>query len=66
VPRAAELGFSQALWALNERFFRRVEPPLRVRDTHPAFRALASSVGFGDDALMAELCAWHKLVSGAW
>ncbi|MBI5516794.1 MAG: NAD(+) synthase [Deltaproteobacteria bacterium] len=66
VPRSTEVQFSQDLWALNERFYRRVQPALLVRDAHGAFRVLAHYLGFGDDAPLAEVCAWHKIVSGAW
>jgi nicotinic acid mononucleotide adenylyltransferase len=59
VPITAETEFSRDVWILNKDFFASLDVALRIGDMSPAFQQLCSSLRFGADERMVDLCAWH-------
>lgn len=59
IPLAEELGFSCALWRLNEAFFARVSPEIRLAEAGAAFAGLMRGLGFAPETPMAAVCRWH-------
>jgi nicotinic acid mononucleotide adenylyltransferase len=59
VESTAEMGFSRAVWELNQQFFNEVGGELLVQDMAPDFQVLCEVQGFPKDMHMAEVCDWH-------
>jgi nicotinic acid mononucleotide adenylyltransferase len=59
IPVAAEIEFSRDVWRLNKDFFASLEKTLLIKDMSPAFQRLCSSLRFGADDGMVDLCNWH-------
>lgn len=64
IDTTAEMGFSKAVWKLNQEFFRAVGDELFVEDMAPGFQALCEIQGFPVDMRMTELCEWHLVAFG--
>ncbi|KAF2661032.1 hypothetical protein K491DRAFT_674330 [Lophiostoma macrostomum CBS 122681] len=59
VASIAEMGFSKAVWELNQQFFTSVGGEATVSDTDLGFQALCELQGFPPDMRMTEICQWH-------
>jgi uncharacterized protein YwbE len=59
VESTAEMGFSKAVWELNQQFFDGVGGELLVKDMAPDFQALCGVQGLPKEMHMAEVCDWH-------
>jgi nicotinate (nicotinamide) nucleotide adenylyltransferase len=60
LPVLSEVEFSEKLWALNEDFFKKIRPKIRLKHTDRAFQALMKYVGFKADTELEQICGWHK------
>lgn len=59
VPPSRALAFSRRVWLLNQQFFARLDPPVRLREANAAFQTLAAALGFGPEAPLQHVCEWH-------
>lgn len=59
IATTAEMGFSYAIWELNQQFFKMVGDKLSVGDMAPDFQKLCEVQGFPADMRMTAFCGWH-------
>jgi nicotinic acid mononucleotide adenylyltransferase len=58
-PLSQELTISRDIWRLNEQFFNRIAPAIRVSETNIGFRRLMRYLGFDPSTPMSEVCRYH-------
>lgn len=60
LPAISEMKVSEKLWEMNEKFFHKIKPAIKLKDTDKMFQNLMRYIGFTANTPMEHICGWHK------